>query len=234
MTALVEIAPAQLNGLAIVVPDVRMKIERASDRWLWSVLASAQKRMPNEAMYQFVFDEMRTWRCVAPKQRASPTAVDFDDRGHSVIDLHSHNSMAAFFSETDDRDEQGLRFYAVIGRIDTDRPEILVRVGVYGHFMEVPADMVFEGLGPFVDRMEDLTPDPSPIGEGSDDLIVGPMWGCALYAKDKTGDTQILAMMIAATDEKDALEAAMDEAHSTWPEYQGFSGHDCAVIYAHE
>src|SRR3990172_1628223 len=38
MTALVEIAPAQLNGLAIVVPDVRMKIERASDRWLWSVL----------------------------------------------------------------------------------------------------------------------------------------------------------------------------------------------------
>lgn len=163
--ACVMIAPARCHGLAEITEYANLKIERVSDRWLWSVLGSARKRMPNEAMYQFMFGEMRTWRCMAPKQTASPTAVDFVDEGASVIDLHSHNSMPAFFSETDDGDEGGLRFYVVIGRIDTDTPEIRVRMGVYGHFMGVPADGVFDGLGPFVDQYSVISNQSSEDGD---------------------------------------------------------------------
>jgi hypothetical protein len=50
----------------------------------------------------------------------------------------------------DNRDEQGARFYAVIGRIYS-RPEIRLRLGVYGDFVDLPAAALFEGLGPFTD-----------------------------------------------------------------------------------
>lgn len=161
MRALVQVAPADLNGLAELTPIAALNVDRVPGVWLRSVLASARRRMPDEAMYQFLWDGtrndlkpevFRTWRCSSPAQIVSQTGVRFDDDGLAVIDLHSHNSMPAFFSTTDDADEQGLRFYAVIGRVDTDRPEIRVRVGVYGHFMDVPAEMVFDDLGPFVDQ----------------------------------------------------------------------------------
>ena len=114
-------------------------MERIPGRWLHSVLASATRHMPNEAMYQFLWDGrageikpavQHTWRCVMPGQSQSPLALRFEDDGQAVVDLHSHNSMPAFFSTTDDGDEGGLRFYAVIGKLGTSQPEIRVRVGV--------------------------------------------------------------------------------------------------------
>jgi len=66
-----------------------------------------------------------------------------------ILDLHSHCEMGAFFSATDNRDEQGFRLYAVLGRIFT-RPEMALRVGVYGDFWTVPVGMVFGGIIPFL------------------------------------------------------------------------------------
>ncbi len=169
LEALVKVAPARLNGLADLVSGASLKVDRVPGVWLHSVLKSARNRMPNEAMYQFWWDGTahnavtHTWRCSMPAQASSPTALRFDDLGQTVIDLHSHNSMPAFFSGTDDGDEQGLRFYAVIGRIDTDTPEIRVRVGVYGHHMPVPAELVFDGLGPFVEQVGDADDELEPL-----------------------------------------------------------------------
>jgi hypothetical protein len=53
--------------------------------------------------------------------------------------------MGAYFSRTDDADEQGLGLYAVVGRLDTDRPEVVLRAGCYGHFLPLPWEAVFEG-----------------------------------------------------------------------------------------
>lgn len=147
--ACVMIAPARLHGLAEIEPYARLKVEHVPGVWLWSILRSAITHMPNEAMYQFSRSG-QAWRCLMPAQSRTPTAVMFNEDGQSVIDLHSHNSMPAFFSATDDGDEGGLRFYAVIGRLDA-QPEIRVRAGVYGHHWDVPAEMVFDGLGPFTE-----------------------------------------------------------------------------------
>jgi PRTRC genetic system protein A len=161
LEACVPVSEARLNGLASVEPYARLKVDRIDGRYLKAILASARRRMPNEAMYQFTYNGAQhnavtqTWRCAMPSQAGSPTALRFDDNGQAVVDLHSHNSMGAFFSETDDADEQGLRFYAVIGRIATDTPEIRVRVGVYGRHLDVPADMLFDDLGPFADRLSE-------------------------------------------------------------------------------
>ena len=159
MRALVQIAPAALNGLADLAPIAELKVERVPGVWLRSVLDSARRHLPDEVLFQFAYNGQqnhavqRTWRCWMPEQQTTFVSVEFVDRGESTIDLHSHNTMRAFFSDQDDRDEAGLRFYAVIGRVDTDTPEIRVRAGVYGHHLAVPADVIFDDLGPFVDRI---------------------------------------------------------------------------------
>lgn len=159
LRALVQIAPAQLTGLLDLVECAELKIPRVPGRWLHAILASAIRHMPNEAMYQFLWNGY-AWRCIMPGQAQTPTALSFADDGQAVIDLHSHNSMSAFFSTTDDADEQGLRFYAVIGKIETWQPELRVRIGIYGHFLDIPADMIFDDLGPFTDRLgEDMESD---------------------------------------------------------------------------
>jgi hypothetical protein len=67
-----------------------------------------------------------------------------DPRGaKALIDLHSHAVMDPFFSPTDNKDEQGFRIFAVIGKLN-ENPKICVRVGVYGTYWNIPADMVFE------------------------------------------------------------------------------------------
>ena len=48
------------------------------------------------------------------------------------------------------RDEQGFRIYGVVGRLDAPRPELSLRVGVYGHFAPVDWLQVFDGPNPGV------------------------------------------------------------------------------------
>ena len=64
-------------------------------------------------------------------------------QGH-VAEFHSHGRMRAFFSATDDRDEQGFRIYGVVGQVDQAAPRIALRVGIYGHFQELRLEDVFE------------------------------------------------------------------------------------------
>ena len=79
-----------------------------------------------------------------------------------VAEFHSHGTSRAFFSKTDDRDEQGFRVYGVVGRLDDPEPELRLRVGVYGHFAPAEWAQVFSGPIPGVrlpDEGSKLTPD---------------------------------------------------------------------------
>jgi hypothetical protein len=61
----------------------------------------------------------------------------------AVVEVHSHHGMAARFSPTDDADETGFRVFGVLGEIYT-QPTLRVRVGLYGHYWEIPATWVFQ------------------------------------------------------------------------------------------
>ena len=50
------------------------------------------------------------WDSYVPQIHCRPAGV--------VAEFHSHGSSRAFFSATDDRDEQGFRIYGVAGRLD--------------------------------------------------------------------------------------------------------------------
>lgn len=139
-----------------------LRVPRIPAKWLYAVLEHAQKAgsgergagkvmRPIEQMYQFHWVG-GGWRVAVPRQRAGVGHVIYQvgQDANVVLELHSHHEMRAFFSGVDNRDEQGCRFYAVIGRIYS-RPEIRLRLGVYGDFVDLPAAALFEGLGPFED-----------------------------------------------------------------------------------
>lgn len=87
-----------------------------------------------------------------PKQTVSKDAInttlpDLDDEKFTlVMEIHSHNTMNAFFSGIDDRDERATRLYTVVGHLDNLFPEVKTRASVGGTFIEIEPSMVFEGI----------------------------------------------------------------------------------------
>lgn len=83
-----------------------------------------------------------------PKQIVGQASVDAvlserEDLIH-VMDIHSHNCMAAQFSQTDDKDEKATRLYTVIGRLDKLFPDISTRISVGGKFVDIKPNDIFE------------------------------------------------------------------------------------------
>jgi len=72
-----------------------------------------------------------------PTQARESASVRYDRLPSTILDIHSHGVMDAFFSGTDDEDERGLRLYMVVGRLDTLLPAVEIRLGVYGYFTPI-------------------------------------------------------------------------------------------------
>lgn len=105
-----------------------------------------------EVLVHILYDtEEKEYIIKVPKQRISEASVNsetdepYPERYIHVMDIHSHNTMPAVFSETDNDDEKETRLYAVAGRFDRTFPEITVRAGCAGKFIYLPPEEVFEG-----------------------------------------------------------------------------------------
>ncbi len=87
-----------------------------------------------------------------PKQKVSKTSVDStlpemdEEKFPLVMEIHSHNTMPAVFSQIDNHDERQTRLYAVVGRLDNLFPDIKVRCSVGGKFVEINPSDVFESI----------------------------------------------------------------------------------------
>jgi len=87
----------------------------------------------------------------APEQTVTKASVESHvnlDYAHKryihFMDIHSHNSMEAFFSAIDDKDEKATRLYTVIGRLDKYLPDVKTRISNGGKFHEIDPSEVFE------------------------------------------------------------------------------------------
>ena len=104
-----------------------------------------------EALVHILYDTIhRKYTLRVPKQELTAVSVDsvmeedYPDYLIHVMDIHSHNTMPAKFSDTDDRDEKATRLYAVAGRFDQVFPEIAVRASCGGRFIPLRPEEVFE------------------------------------------------------------------------------------------
>ena len=112
-----------------------------------------------------------------PKQQVSKASVDSsipeldEDKFVLVMEIHSHNTMAARFSPTDDRDERATRLYTVVGRMDKVFPDITTRASVGGKYVEIESETVFEGFdGTFPEAWKDAVDIRKPKFKEAGDL----------------------------------------------------------------
>lgn len=104
-----------------------------------------------EALVHILYDTVRhKYTIRVPQQELTHTSVhsvmeeEYAEHLIHVMDIHSHNTMPAKFSETDDQDEKATRLYAVVGRLDKVFPDIAVRASCAGRFIPVRPEEVFE------------------------------------------------------------------------------------------
>ena len=134
IAATIGIAGAEVRGLSPLREEVKLKkgrIPRGLYELALSVLSADRYREKYLAI---------TWegeyRLRVPAQVGEAESVHYEVLPNTVLDIHSHGAMA-FFSPTDNRDEQGLKLYMVVGRLDRLIPEVKLRVGVYGYFAPI-------------------------------------------------------------------------------------------------
>lgn len=109
-----------------------------------------------EAMAQIYWDkEKQEFFAYVPKQNVSKMEIEADlrecpyndeERYLCYADIHSHNSMEAFFSATDDMDERGTGLYFVVGELDGFFPSIEARISCGGSFVSIDPRTVIEDL----------------------------------------------------------------------------------------
>lgn len=141
VTATLLVADADVRGLAPLAERVEL-IPGRIPRVLYELAISVLADGPREERYLAITWEGH-YHLRAPPQEGSSGGVTYERLPNTVVDIHSHGSMGAFFTETDDRDEQGLRVYIVVGKLDTLWPRVKVRVGVYGYFAPISVEEVF-------------------------------------------------------------------------------------------
>lgn len=166
----IPIAAVEIRGLASIEPFVRLKNGRLPlslwDRFVRLARAFAEHRSELLAVVTFTPDlgyELRV-----PPQRVSPSRIVYEPLPDTVLELHSHHALPAFFSHTDDADETGLRLYGVVGRLSFQPAEVSLRAGAFGYFAPVAFEDVFtdKPLG-FIDLG-------SITAEGHEDVTAAP------------------------------------------------------------
>ena len=161
LTARVLVAPGSVRGLVSVAEKVTLSHGPIPARLFELGLRWFQDDPDTERFFAVRWDGY-AYRLVVPTQAGTASSLTYRPPAGVVAEFHSHGSSRAFFSATDDRDEQGFRIYGVAGRLDTDRPELSLRVGVYGHFAPVGWPQVFGGPDPCL-RLMGEEPTRAPI-----------------------------------------------------------------------
>ena len=166
LTARLPVAPGEVRGLAPVTEKVDLTHGPIPAGLFGMGLRWFHDDPGTERLFAVRWDG-RAYRMVVPQQAGTATRLAYQPPAGVVAEFHSHGGSRAFFSATDDRDEQGFRIYGVAGRLHTDRPELSLRVGVYGHFALVQWSQVFDGPPPGI-RLIDEEPDVTNPIEGGD------------------------------------------------------------------
>lgn len=144
--ARVPVATGSVRGLADVGAAFSLKHGRIPHS-MWDAIScrclldTADHR---EVMLAVSWSQ-RGYELTLPPQSGTASEVSYTPQPDTLLQAHSHHCLPAYFSETDNSDEQGLGLYGVLGKLDTSCPEVAVRLGAYGHFLPLAWEWVFEG-----------------------------------------------------------------------------------------
>lgn len=110
------------------------------------------KKADYEAHAWILWSKEKGYYISVPKQTVSKAAVQFsydEDALPSdsiiVVDIHSHNTMGAFYSGTDNNnDKNGVYYSGVVGKLDQATPQIVFRFNMHEVKVECKIADIFE------------------------------------------------------------------------------------------
>ena len=142
VTAVINIAPVAMRGLLPLEPSLELPGGRIPEA-LYALAVWVMAADPWRERYLAV-----TWdgsyHLKVPDQEREAGGVKYERIPDTVLDIHSHGLLGAFFSRADDADEQGLGLSMVAGEVDRPVPEVRLRVGAYGYFAPLTLPEVFD------------------------------------------------------------------------------------------
>lgn len=141
--ATICIAPAEVRGLIPVHSRVSLTHGKIPSR-LYALALMVFVSEGDMERYLAIIWKDGGYHSAYSRQTGSGGSVEYEKIPGTIMDIHSHGGMGAFFSTIDDRDEQGLKLYMVVGKTNTLAPEHLIRLGIYGYFAELSFDEVFD------------------------------------------------------------------------------------------
>ena len=151
---LLPISPlSDLPGLASVSAYIQWKYPRVDTHTVLELFERARSAKDEqgrllERLFYLTWND--GWHIHEPEQVVTATSVQVmassEDDEAALLEGHSHHTMRAYFSSTDNRDEVvngGFKVYFVLGQVNTS-PQIRVRICIHGYSWEVPAEHFFE------------------------------------------------------------------------------------------
>ena len=165
----VPVARCTVRGLAPLYPACVLKQGRLP-ALLWEkfiALAYACAHYEREVLCAVTYGENGGYHLVVPCQIVGRDNVYYRPLDDAVLEIHSHHRYRAYFSPTDDADEQRLCLYGVVGHLESSQPEVVLRVGAYGYSLPVSWESVFDGGR---DRFHDVSFDEPEEMRKDDDL----------------------------------------------------------------
>lgn len=103
-----------------------------------------------EAMAHIVWNKTtESYRVAIPKQKVSKAAVTYDwshvaDDEEVILDIHSHNTMGAFFSGTDENDDKTyVGISGVAGELNKAEPKLIWRFNAYKTKVSLTLEDIF-------------------------------------------------------------------------------------------
>lgn len=146
LVAAIPIALAPVRGLKEKAAEFRMLAPRIPVHLL-DMAVSIMSVDPSRERYVAIVWRDRDWRLVMPEQETGQALVTYHRVPDAVVELHSHGQGSAFFSATDNADEQRFGIFGVVGNLHCPSPPTLsLRLGIYGYFMSVSLNDVFDGI----------------------------------------------------------------------------------------
>ena len=155
------ITPADVRGLAPVTEKLALA-HGPIPAGLFEVGLRWFLETPDTERFFAVGWDGAAYRLAVPPQSGTGLSLSYQPTAGAVAEFHSHGRHRAFFSATDDGDEQGFRIYGVVGRLHDPLPELTLRVGIYGHFASLEWTQVFDGPLPTGLRLAGKGTEPTP------------------------------------------------------------------------
>lgn len=148
LKATVPLAHSEVRGLVPLATEVKLTYGLIPGEIWRRILDDFMSTLSLERYLCLRWDG--SYRLAAPPQESGKASVSYEPMRGILLDAHSHNRMEAFFSATDDADDQGFRISMVVGRLDTLEPQVALRLSIYGYFYPLRWEQVFEGPVPAI------------------------------------------------------------------------------------